>query len=229
MLLRTRIDIWQYPLHTVWSGANALLNQTELKRAQQYYFLRHQKRFTVARATLRLILSRYIQNTNPNDLEFTENQYGKPELSNANNLQFNLSHSGDLALLAVGKDYPLGIDLEFFSGRPYLGIGNKMFSTAENYAFNQVNSSLRPLSFFHIWAQKEALIKACGLGLSYPTQQFDVPHLPATDHIIHDSLHDKAWRMISFMPKIACGAALCHHPDVTEIRYISLENNCDLT
>ncbi|MDP3561255.1 MAG: 4'-phosphopantetheinyl transferase superfamily protein [Legionellaceae bacterium] len=228
-LLQNRVDIWQYPLHTLWHEALDLLSKSEVERAQRYYFDRHRRRFIVARATLRLILSRYIENTTPKDLEFVENEYGKPQLAHYPYLHFNISHSADLALLAIGKDYPVGIDLEFFSARPYAGIGSQMFSTTENQAFQQLAKHIQPLSFFHIWAQKEAFIKACGLGLSYPTQQFDVPHLPVTDLKIQDNLHNKRWHMVSFMPKVACSAAVCYHPQINEVRYISIENNYDLT
>jgi len=228
-LTTTRVDIWQYPLHTLWSGAKALLNQAETERAERYYFHRHQRRFTVARAMLRLILSRYLKNTKPHELEFNENSYGKPQLSPSNeDLQFNLSHSGDLALLAIGQQHALGIDLEFFAGRAYTGIGSHLFSSSENAGLNQVIPSLKPLSFFHIWAQKEAFIKACGLGLSYPTQQFDVPYLPVTDQTVHDILHNTSWHITSFMPKIGCSAAICHHPTVHDIRYLSLDSHRDL-
>jgi 4'-phosphopantetheinyl transferase len=217
----SRIDIWEYPLHTEFIEARSLLNEAELARADRYHFAHHQRRFTVARAVLRLILARYLQ-LPPSELVFTYNKHGKPELLDSV-LQFNLSHSGDTALLAIGQTYPLGIDLEFFSARSYEGIGSHLFSINENKALSQVSNKLKPLVFFNIWAQKEALIKACGLGLSYPTKQFDVPILPGESVEIIDSLHEKTWQMISFMPQMACSAALCHHPLIKNIHYLKVE------
>ena len=216
-----RIDIWQYPLHTEFSEAQSLLSEDETVRAKRYHFDRHQRRFTVARAVMRLILARYLQ-CQPKELRFTYNKYGKPQLLNTS-LQFNLSHSGDLALLAIGNHYPLGIDLEFFSARPYEGIGKQLFSCKEIKALAHAPRHLKPFIFFHTWAQKEAFIKACGLGLSYPTQDFDVPALPGIDDPIVDKMHDTTWKMISFMPQIACSAALCCHPEINDIRYVSLD------
>ena len=221
LLQNRRIDVWEYPLHTAFNGANALLSEDESARAKRFYFPRHQRRFTVGRAMVRRILARYLQLA-PTELAFTYNQHGKPELTNSSSLQFNLSHSGDLALLAIGKEFPLGIDLEFFSARPYEGIGEHLFSPREIRSLSQVNENLKPLVFFHIWAQKEAFIKASGLGLAYPTQQFDVPIFPPANQQIFDSLHDKHWQMISFMPQPVCSAAICYHPLVEEIRYIKL-------
>ncbi len=223
----SRIDIWQYPLHTEFPEASPLLSHDELARAKRYHFPRHQRRFTVARAMMRLILARYLQKP-PNELEFTYNQYGKPQLLHSPSLQFNLSHSGDLALLAVGEEFPLGIDVEFFSARPYEGIGKHLFSPRENQSLHETRTQLKPLVFFHIWAQKEAFIKACGLGLSYPTQQFDVPSNPWESQQIIDPLHNTIWQMISFMPQVACSAALCYHPQVQDIRYVKLRDVSDM-
>lgn len=218
-LKNTQIDIWQYPLHTIFTDAVTLLSEDERTRANRFYFARHQRCFTVARAMLRVILGRYLK-IPPHELLFTYNQHGKPALLNDPSLQFNLSHSGEYALLAVGKDRPVGIDLEFFSARPYEGIGKHLFSPLENQSLTQLDSRLKPLAFFHIWAQKEAFIKACGLGLAYPTEQFDVPILPNTHQEIIDPLYEKTWKITSFMPEAACCAAVCYHPLVKDIHYL---------
>lgn len=223
VLQNTRIDIWQYPLHTEFIGMESLLNEEERTRAHRFHFARHQRRFTVARAMLRCILARYLK-THPSELVFSYNTHGKPELLHNSSIQFNLSHSGDLALLAIGKGFSLGIDLEHFSARPYEGIGKNLFSSSEIKGLHQINSMLKPLAFFHIWSQKEAFIKACGLGLAYPTQKFDVAVLPPTNQPCIDRLHKKTWQLISFMPQVACNAALCHHPMIKEIRYHKLTN-----
>lgn len=225
ILQNTRVDIWQYPLHTEFAGAADVLNEDELARAKRFYFARHQRRFAVGRAMLRCILARYT-NVPPSELVFSYNQHGKPRLVNDLSLQFNLSHSGDLALLAIGKKFSLGIDVEFFSARSYKGIGKNLFSSSENLGLQQTNAMLKPLAFFHIWAQKEAFIKACGLGLAYPTKKFDVAILPPTNQSCIDTLHQQPWQIMSFMPQVACSAALCHHPTIEEIRYFTL-SKCD--
>ena len=220
-LKNQRIDIWQFPLHQEFSEAKSLLNEDELARANRYHFVRHQRRFTIARAMMRLIIAHYL-NLQAKEIEFSYNSHGKPDIVNEPSLQFNLSHSGDLALLAIGNQFPLGIDLEFFSARPYEGIGEHIFSTKENKELQELSNMLKPLAFFHLWAQKEALIKACGLGLSYPTKQFDLPLLPPTNQQMDDPKLNQQWQIQSFMPHIACCAALCHHPNIQEVRYLSL-------
>lgn len=221
VLQRDRIDIWQFSLEKEFIGANALLNEEETLRAKRYHFDRHRRRFTVARATMRLILACYLR-TSPTALSFNYQAHGKPELITEVSLQFNLSHSGNLALLAVGQDHSLGVDLEFFSNRPYEGIGQHLFSINENNALAKVNTPLKPLVFFRLWSQKEAFIKASGLGLSYPTTLFDVDAFPEEEQSCIDHIHNHTWRLRSFMPCVACHAALCYDPSVKTLRYFTL-------
>ena len=216
-----RIDVWQYSLLTEFSGANALLSIEEQERGSRFYFPRHQRRFVVAHSVLRIILAHYL-NEAPKNLLFTEGAQGKPKLLNQPSLQFNLSHSQDTALLAVGKKYPIGVDLEYFSDRSYRGIGEHLFSSQENQALKNTCPTLAPLVFFNIWAQKEAFIKTCGLGLSYPTQQFTVPILNNKPEEIHDPLHNCSWIIRSFMPQVTCCGALCHAPEVRDIRFMTI-------
>jgi len=218
ILSSKQIDIWQFSLTPWHPQAEKLLTLDELARANRYYFTKHRQRFIMARAGLRLLLSKYLA-LPPQEIVFTYNPYGKPAVANVYNLTFNLSHSHELALLGVGCTHALGIDLEFFSFRPYAGIAANLFSTQENLALLQAPAAIQTLIFFHIWAQKEAFIKACGLGLSYPTQSFDVTASCPNHDLVWDSMHAMQWKMHTFMPKIACAAALCHHPEVQKIDY----------
>lgn len=229
VLQQNQIDIWQFPLNNLWNDAHAILNLAEQKRAARFHFDIHRNRFIAAHAYLRLILSRYLENKNPNSLEFNENKYGKPMLAiNPQKLEFNLSHSDNIGLLAIGQNYPLGVDIECFSTREYLGLANYMFSESECKAIHNITKYLQPQMFFNIWAQKEAFIKACGMGLSYPTQEFDVSPFSATFDKIIDKKNDKLWSISSFKPTITSCGAICHSPNIKNIRYIILENHNDL-
>lgn len=222
VLRAEQIDIWQYPLDMDFKSAHSLLSFEEQKRANNYHFAHHQARFTQARAMLRLILSKYTQ-INPKKISWIENKYGKPQLYPCSDLHFNLSHSKNMAILAIGKYYPLGVDIEFFANRAFDGIAHIMFSDQEQNALHQVHESTKPLAFYHVWAQKEAFIKACGVGLQYPTKSFNVPVLPTKTHMIIDTQTNTNWHMTSFMPQVGCCAAVCYHPDVVNIRYLAIE------
>ncbi len=218
VLNESRIDLWQFSLEQELHAADQLLNPEEKARANRFYFDKHKRRFATSRATVRIILSRYL-NTAPEQLEFTYNAQGKPAVINSQKLQFNLSHTEDTALLAVGKNFPLGVDIERYSARPYEGIAKTLFSEKEFKDLYKAPTALKPALFFHVWAQKEAFIKACGLGLSYPTKEFTVPTTFPTKQLVEDPLHNTTWQLRSFMPKVACSGALCHHPTVREIRH----------
>ncbi|WP_298623569.1 4'-phosphopantetheinyl transferase superfamily protein [uncultured Legionella sp.] len=229
ILNESRIDLWQFSLEHELHVAEQLLNADERARADRFYFSRHKRRFSTARATLRIILARYL-NTAPERLEFIYNSYGKPTVINSQKLQFNISHTGDLAMLAVGKGYPMGVDIEKYSARPYEGIAKSLFSEQEFMELKKAPASMKAALFFHVWAQKEAFIKASGLGLSYPTKEFHVPTIIPTKQLVDDPLHNMTWQLRTFMPKVACSGALCHHPTVREIRHglIQLHQNASL-
>lgn len=229
ILNEDRIDLWQFSLVHELKNADQLLNSEECARAERFYFSKHKRRFSTARAAVRIILARYL-NMTPERLEFTYSDHGKPAVVNTTKLQFNLSHTGDLALLAVGKGFPMGVDIEKYSSRPYEGIAKSLFSEQEFAEFMKVPPALKPAIFFHVWAQKEAFIKACGLGLSYPTKHFNVPTSMPTKQLVDDPLHNTTWQLRSFMPEVACSGALCHHPTVKEIRHglIQFQQNTSL-
>ncbi len=208
VLHESRIDLWQFSLHHEVHKTSFILNEEEMARANRFHFDKHKRRFATARATMRIILSRYL-NCAPEHLEFTYNKQGKPSVVN----------SQKIALLAVGKQFPVGVDVEHYSARPYEGIARTLFSPQECDDLSKAPRALKAALFFHIWSQKEAFIKVNGLGLSYPTQEFSVPTTVPTKQLVEDALHQTTWQLRSFMPQVACAGALCHHPTIREIRY----------
>jgi len=174
-----QIDIWQGSLSSIPLSALALLNPEEQARARRFHFAKHQRRFIVARALMRTILGRYLDE-DPKRLIFAYNKHGKPELEHFAEIHFNLSHSGEFFLLAVGQKFPLGIDLEQHSERPYEGLSQANFSQEEHARLMQAPLESRAAVFFVIWSQKEAFMKACGMGLAYPLA-FTVPDMLVFD------------------------------------------------
>ena len=142
----------------------------------------------MARAFLRKLLGRYLAIA-PAELRFAYSEYGKPQLapdleSNlAQQLKFNLAHSGGLALYAFTNVGEIGVDLEHI--RPeFTGddIARRFFSATEVACLDQLPATARHEAFFNCWTRKEAFIKAKGMGLSLALDQFDVtlsPNEPA--------------------------------------------------
>ena len=154
-----------------------LLSIDERKRVSEYKFEKDAQYYTCARGILRTILGRYLT-MEPQNIHFLYNDYGKPYLvteKKSNFVQFNLSHSGDLALYVFSKDYEVGIDLEKVkSFDNLLDIAQQFFSVQEIANLNTVQAERRLESFYKCWTRKESVIKAIGCGLSFPLDQFTV-------------------------------------------------------
>lgn len=181
-LEKCQVDIWHIPLaqnHATISACRSLLPGDEIERADRFYFEKDRRPFTVAHGALRQILGRYT-GADPRKITFSHGSKGKPELkSPVDTIRFNLSHSGNLALLAVTRDAALGVDVEFV--KPDFGgqeIAERFFSRHEVNTLLALPVEERAHAFFSCWTRKEAYIKAVGEGLSLPLDSFDVAFGP---------------------------------------------------
>ncbi|ADL51915.1 4'-phosphopantetheinyl transferase family protein [Clostridium cellulovorans] len=117
-----------------------------------------------------LIASEY--RINNEEIKFIYNEYGKPLIRVLDNVQFNVSHSGDWIVCAIG-DSEVGIDVEKISKFDY-DIVKRFFSNIEAEAFLEVPEENRKELFYELWTSKESYIKAVGKGLSIPLNSFSV-------------------------------------------------------
>ncbi len=151
----------------------------ELERAGRFRFERLQRHFVVSRGFLRHVLGRYLE-AKPSELRFTYNDYGKPSLAGEGSLQFNMSHSHEMALVAVTRDAAVGVDVEHIRADfASEDIATRFFSRLEVETFSSLPKEERVAAFFRCWSRKEAYIKAIGKGLSQPLDGFDVTLAPA--------------------------------------------------
>jgi 4'-phosphopantetheinyl transferase len=215
-LKRNEIHVW-----TAWIKSNSLaeqfrsiLSKDENVRADRFYFQRDRDRFILARGFLRILLSHYLDLL-PSQVEFNYGLYGKPFLdhgSNSENLQFNISHSGDLALFAFTKGIEIGVDVEQMRPEPVEDeVAERFFSDTEVSAFRSVPQCERQVAFFNCWTRKEAYIKAKGAGLSIKLDQFSVSLIPAEPPVLLQSSFDPdptRWQFHSFLPAPGYVAAL---------------------
>lgn len=154
-----------------------LLNRAEQDRAGRFRFERDRRRFIVARANLRQILSCYL-NHNAQDISFVYGPYGKPALDfaqNKGNLQFNLSHSKDWAIYAITQHRAVGVDIEAVrSELAWQNLVGQFFSEHERTFIQQAPESIQQQLFFQGWTRKEAVLKAIGCGLSLSPEWVEV-------------------------------------------------------
>jgi 4'-phosphopantetheinyl transferase len=171
------VHVWRASLDRPAVDFAILLSTDERVRADRFRFEQERRRFIVGRGTLRIILGCYL-NSPPEKIKFAYHAHGKPSLSNGllpPELRFNLSHSGDMALLAVTQNREVGIDLETL--RPYVDVvdlTNQFFSPSERAELEALPSDKKLDSFFSGWTRKEAYLKARGEGMTYPLDQFSV-------------------------------------------------------
>jgi len=174
------LHVWRIDLNREdgeLAALRATLSEDELARAARFRFEWLRRRFIAARGALRNILAAYL-GADAAALRFTYSAYGKPSLAGAS-LRFNLSHSNELALVAVAAGCEVGVDVEFM--RPDTAgsrIAERFFSPREVEALRALPPAEQLQGFFNCWTRKEAFIKAVGQGLSYPLDAFDVTLAP---------------------------------------------------
>jgi 4'-phosphopantetheinyl transferase len=150
-----------------------LLDSDERARAGRFLQDRDRRRWTIARGMLRRILSRYTR-VAPRELSFEIDANGKPSLRGTG-VSFNLSHSGDMCLVAVAGGRPVGIDVEQIRAEiDPLKIAGRYFSAREHASLTALSPALLPAAFFACWTRKEAVVKALGTGLSMPLESLEV-------------------------------------------------------
>ena len=191
------------------AGLDDLLDQEEITRARRYRFDADRRRFARAHGQTRQILGALL-GVAPTALIFEKNLYGKPALLNSR-ARFNLSHSQDVGLLAVAMEQEVGVDIEAIRADiDHEMIAGRFFSPEEQHALQALPDDSRVAGFFHCWTRKEAYIKARGLGLSIPLDQFAVSLQPGQPARL---LHPEAgapsdWTLFGLAPQEGfCGAA----------------------
>jgi len=194
--LGDEIHVWCICLDIAQSYVQHLyhvLSLDEKRRGEEFCFQKDQEHFIVAHGLLRLILAHYLRR-DPRELRFCCNYYGKPSLdkdSCGGTLNFNLSHSHGIALLAVARGRDIGIDLERIRDDLEDGqIAEHFFSHREVAMLRVLPLSLRKEAFFTCWTRKEAYAKARGLGLSLPLDQFTVSLAPGEPAMLLDCNSD---------------------------------------
>lgn len=183
-LTENQVDIWSIHLdgqERETQQCRRLLSPDEIQRADRFHFEKHRRRFTRARAAMRQILSGYT-GLAAQELTFSYGPQGKPELAGTLEncgVKFNLSHSEEMALLAVTQNQIVGADIELVDSEfASEGIAERFFSAGEVRRLNALPASEKADAFFACWTRKEAYIKALGGGLSIPLDCFEVAFGP---------------------------------------------------
>lgn len=172
LLPKNSIHLWKSDLlaaqpfyTTFWK----FLSKEEQARAQRFKHTHHHQRYVICHGQLRQLLARYLNRT-PTAIEFEVDKYGKPRLKGSKvdkGFVFNISHSGDYALLGFAWDQRLGVDIEVWRDPvDSAALVRRCFSDTEQHYWNTLKPAQQQAAFFHLWTCKESFVKAIGRGLS---------------------------------------------------------------
>lgn len=150
----------------------ATLSRFEHERAARFVFERDRRRYLASHCALRQLLSTRI-GTAAEQLVFDDGPFGKPALRNPPHCAFNLSHSEDVAVVAMADQGEIGVDVEMLRPMPdAIELARENFSAAECAELAVTPAEHQSLAFLLGWTRKEACLKAIGSGLSITPNMF---------------------------------------------------------
>jgi 4'-phosphopantetheinyl transferase len=220
-LAADEVQVWRLDLETIRADEShfrEVLSPDEWTRISRFHFAVDRRRFAAARGWLRKILAGYLS-ADPSSLSFAYSKKEKPSLGPthaSSGITFNVSHSGEVVLLAFAREREIGVDVEQVR-RDFdvEAIAKRFFSAHEQQQLAALGDENRFEAFFRCWTLKEAYIKATGEGLSLPLYQFDVS-LAANDcdallSCRPDDSETLLWSLREISAGAGYAAAVCAH------------------
>ncbi|WP_226781557.1 4'-phosphopantetheinyl transferase family protein [Oceaniglobus trochenteri] len=196
------VDLWRWRLDDPDPRS---LSPDERARAARFVHDRDRDRFVAGRARLRAILAGYL-GCAPGDIAFGYGAHGRPRVAG---VHFNLSHTGDLAQLAVSRDLVPGVDIETVAPID-MAVARAHFSANEVQALCALPEGARLAAFYRCWTRKEAFLKALGTGLSTDLHSFAVTLAPGEPPAVLSCAGGDAgaWRLFDLAPAPGVAGAL---------------------
>jgi 4'-phosphopantetheinyl transferase len=175
------VHAWAVPLDVsqhAYESLSVTLASNERERASEFRFDDPRRRYVITRGTLRRLLANYIH-SHPTEIELNIDEKQKPQLARkhaAADLHFNVSHSGDLAVIGIALGSKVGIDVEQLREVGHLEqIARRFFHPAETSELLAEPARSRNVAFLRCWTGKEAIVKALGTGIVGNLAGFQVP------------------------------------------------------
>ncbi len=215
-----QVDLWFTSTDRVDASLAAqyhtLLTPHELAQHARFCFAKDRHRYLVTRALAREVLSRYAPIA-PRDWRFEADRYGKPCIVGpagfAKPIAFNISHTDGLVIVGVSSRRALGVDVECMQRRAVLEVAERFFSAPEVRSLRRLPAQARALRFWELWTLKESYIKARGMGLSIPLDQFalhlDEPHAVSIEFEAGFDDLPSRWQFRQMRPTAHHMLALC--------------------
>ena len=197
------VHVWRISISKETTNPKAylkFLTAEEIKKAHEFYSEKNRRLFILSRGFLRKTLAQYCE-VLPDQIEFSFGPFKKPQIETSpKKLEFNLAHSEDELILAVALDRKVGVDVEAIDAAcSWEEICKDVFSEEEMIELMQLPEELRADAFFKGWTQKEAFIKALGLGMYAPLKDYTFQLDPRSPHAMVSARHSNMlsqWHMI---------------------------------
>ncbi|MDB4915242.1 MAG: 4-phosphopantetheinyl transferase [Gemmatimonadetes bacterium] len=226
------VHVWRIPLddQAPASALQPLLSSDERARAARLFSDDLRAQFALAHGWLRRILASYVS-VPAHSLQFDIAPGGKPHLAleHAERVEFNLSHSGDVALVAVAAGSAVGVDVERWKPKmEHVRVAERFFSDHERASLREQASRTGDVmtGFYAAWTRKEAYLKARGDGIARGLHHFDVELATGSDaRLIADRLDEHApsrWSMRELAVDDGYSAALVHNGPLRDIMRVDV-------
>jgi len=217
-VLSSSIDLWDIDLaDEAWDAEASVLSAEEKARFARMAPTPMKSAKRRGRIALRAVLAGYC-GAPPERLDFAYGAFGKPRLLGTE-LEFNLSHSGARALIAVACE-PLGVDIEQLDQK----VGNidnllrLICSDSEPAPSSEDDEVRRRARFFHLWTRKEAYCKATGQGLHKDMRAFSIAKDGDRTFIIDPAASEPCRELVDLPMGYGWMACLCTHQPAPSIR-----------
>lgn len=224
------VHLWMLPLVAgaeVVEAISACLSQEERDRAARLRHAHDNRNYTVARSALRWLIGRYLD-VDPGGIRFEYGPHGKPSLAQGLarvDLRFNLSHTGNQALVAFYVGRAIGVDLEL-AGRALdaKALIRRFGAPAERAAIEALAPSEQRQRFLELWTCKEAWLKATGLGIAAGLERVEIDLATGTPRLVAapaewGGVHE--WSLLLLQPADGLVAAVALHDPAREMREAS--------
>ena len=189
---------------------SACLGRDELARAARFHFEDHRVRFIIAHGVLRQLCAGYT-GISPQDIVFATGERGKPSLkNNPFSLQFNMSHSHEMAVYAFTSGAAVGIDIEKMEENFDIAVARRFFSEKERAELFALSNEEQPRNFYRLWVGREALIKSVGGGIFSPQAEFSIDLSLQKQMILvarQDETHHIELQYVVIHPGYSCAVA----------------------
>jgi 4'-phosphopantetheinyl transferase len=214
------LDLWRFRVAQdpkLLQYAYGLLQPEERERSARYRIPNDQHRFITARAGLRVLLGKYL-NEDPAQIRFAEGPGKKPfaRWTAGTAPHYNTAHSGNWILIALSS-LEVGVDVEKVN--PEFDYHEVLQMTCSQEEIKVVEASPDPRrSFYLLWTRKEALVKATAKGLD--DALIGLPSMNGTHEVAEHLLGSSSpWTVRSFALDSHYVASLAYHPSIETIQF----------